>query len=620
MSDPKFDTQLLKEAWGKVADGASSVIKDPSSIISFTKEVASIGGTVAKFLGIAENANDLRKLWQDPDEKKKHGLAGRIGLSLVYVANIAASSIAAAVVLGASVVAAPIAAAVMSGASLVKNIADYTKENNYLKKLQKEEQVLADDLAKANISFEANTTLYHDLENAKANITELERQSQDLQDEINNVKSLSENEETPEQDERVNQYLQEEAAEIQEDLADKTRKNTAIAKNYQGKHKTENTAESLARIQEKHQLFVLAKAELQKELQTASLQTKGVLEQKLKTIDDKLIKYDILKAHHEKVQVLESQLQAVKAQQANLDTKYNAAPYKDGTVDKNLEAEYLARRIAELEDKIAVKKDPAQRANKAQGYAEEAEKLSKTSDLKSVLIEKLTSQKEQIDSQLQKTKQVLAEKEKYVSLFTKDPQQAMKGDAKAVYEKSLALLDKRNEIKSTKLDRYKKIKGIGFAVASLGVAACVCIPALWPVAGILSVVGACVGVAWGISSLWDKYQKSKAEKEMQKSKGTEVVALLEQLDTHMTNKADKELAKKAELTNALSAKLDHVHSDPKSLAASSSDVHLISKSNGMLNHHHEIRKRASAGVTAAIQPNATVTPESTAPKSRSNWQ
>lgn len=84
-------------------------------------------------------------------------------------------------------------------------------------------------------------------------------------------------------------------------------------------------------------------------MKTSGPQTKFLLEQKLKIVEDKIAKYDILKNHHEKVQALESQLQGVKEQQATLYTKYGTEPYKNSTVDKNLEGEYLTLRATELE-------------------------------------------------------------------------------------------------------------------------------------------------------------------------------------------------------------------------------------------------------------------------------
>ncbi len=619
MADPD-KVKTIQESWQAVKEGAGSAIKDPSLLGSFSKDVVSFGASAFKFLGIVENANDLRKLWRDEEEKKKHSLLGKIGLSIVYAGNIAASSIAAAVVLGASVVAAPIAAAIVSGAGLVKNTADFIKENEYHKKLTKEAAELETELAKANVSFEANTALYHDLQNATANISELKNESKELADELENLRSLQNKEELPEQDELVANYLAEEANEIAEELAQKSIKNKVLAKNYQGKHKEESTEQNLQRVHDKQVLYQAAKNELLNKIKSASPSGQEKLAQQIKLVDAKLEKYSILQKHHEKIQKLEIQLEEVRAQQANLDTKYSTEPYKNGTVDKNLEAEYLKLREGELTQAIAKKKDPDLRSEKANANKEAADKVSakgqdpseRMAHVRETLIEKLTEQKAKVDSKIQTQEKLLDSKQKFASLFTKDPKQAMVGDAKALYNKSLELIDKKNQIKLTKIDRNKKGKGIGFAAAGLGLAICVCVPALWPVAGILGLVGAGVGVAWGISSIWDKYQRSKAEKSNKKDKSEEVDKLLSKIDEHMQNKVEKENTKKAEVTNNLVSKLDETR---EKLADSEVHYdHVGQSNNGVLNRHQIDRQKVAVAARVAdtptvdpIPPTATVT-------------
>lgn len=606
----KFDPEIMKEGWSKVTEAASVTIKDPSALVSFTKEVVSYGATTFKFLGVAENLNDLRKLWRDEAEKKKHSLLGRIGLSIIYAANIAAGAISAAIAVGASVVTAPIAAAVVSGVGLVKNIADYQKESRYLKKLKNESKELADDLAKANVAFEANTALHHDLENSKETIAALDSQSKSLQEMIDELKILPEHEETPEQDNLVATFLAEEVAEAKQALASKGEKNAVLSKNYKsGKHKDETTAENLSRIEEKQKLYQVSKQQLLEQFKTATPADKIELDEKIKIVDAKLNKYAILKPHYEKVQKLESMLQEVKDQQANLDKKYSAEPYKNGTVDKALEAEYLQLRAVELEAKIERKQNPDSRNQKAQKANDSVTQLSgKLSDAKVALLTRLTEQKLKVDNKKEENEKVLNNKSRFVSLFTKDPQKQMQGDAQAVYNKSLALIDNKNQIKLTTLDRNKKAKGIGFAAAGLGLSVCVCVPVLWPVAGILGLVGMGVGVAWGISSLWDRYQKSKVENAIVKEKGVEAKELLSQLDTHMKDKKDKKVAKEAAVTNSLVSRLSDTSSQLTSVNSHDHEVvHTQAPNKGVLPGHSAARQQAATTpLISASEPSVEV--------------
>jgi hypothetical protein len=617
MADPE-KVKTIQESWLAVKDGAGSAIKDPSLLGSFSKEVVGFGASAFKFFGIIENANDLRKLWRDEEEKKKHSLLGRIGLSIVYAANIAASSIAAAVVLGASVVAAPIAAAIVSGAGLVKNTADFIKENEYHKKLIKQAADLETKLNDANVSFEAHTALYHDLQNAKTSISQLTAQRDGLSEDIKYLQSLGNKEESQDEQELTATYLTEEANEIAQELTQKSLKNKVLEKNYQGKHKEEGAEQNLQRVQAKQDLYQSAKNELLNKSKSASPSGHEKLAQQIKLVDAKLEKYAILQKHYEKIQKLEILLGEVGTQQANLDKKYSTKPYLEGTVDKALEAEYLSLRAEELTQEIATLKDPDIRAKKADANKEAADKVSgkgqdpseRMAHIKKTLIDQLTQQAVKVQGKIDNQENKLKSKERFASLFTKNPKEAMVGDATTVFNKSLELIDKKNQIKLTKIDRDKKAKGIGFAAAGLGLAACVCIPALWPVAGILTLVGAGVGVAWGVSSLWDKYKRSKTEKESKKEKEKEVEKLLTKIGEHMENKVEKENAKKAEVTLNLVTKLDETRS--KLTGSEAQHDHVGQANNGVLTSHRDDRRKVEEASRVTPEPIAdVVTPTKT---------
>ncbi|MCS5710529.1 hypothetical protein [Candidatus Berkiella aquae] len=609
----KFDPQVVKDAWANVSAGASVAVKDPSLIMGVAKEVVSFGTTAFKFFAIAENANDLRKLWRDKEEKKKHGLLGRIGLSIVYAGNIAASSIAAAVVLGASVVAAPVAAAIVSGTSLVKSTVDFLKESLYVRKLKKESAQLEDELKKANVSFEANTALYHDLENTKANIKSLEAQKENVAKMLAQIAPK----ETTAEDPQVLAFLAEEARELQSELTQKSAKHNILAKEQSKDRYLTTTIEgNIKRTQEKADLYQVSKNELVEQLKTAKSSDKPVIEEKMKLIDDKINKYTTLKSHYEKIQNLETMLDEVREQKKNIPTKYNSEPYKGGTVSQETEQTYLNLREAEIKAELEKKKEPATHLAKSRSYQSDAQALNPNqgiTELRAALTENLEKQKKDIEGKIEGGKKNLEDKEKFASLFTKDPKQSMIGDAKALYNKSLEAIDKRNEVKLAKMDRNKKAKSIGFAAAGFALAVSICVPALWPVAGILTLTAAAVGVVYGVSSLWDKYQKSKTEKAMKKEKGAEAIKLLTKIDDHMKDKKEKENEMKTELSSHLHSRMEAITSSGQPQQPTSHE-HLTLSNPNVLTQHTEARRASEAKPkTSTTEPVIEVT----APRQRS---
>lgn len=587
----KLDTDAVTDTFNTLSSGAKSAVRTPEEIAAFTKEFALAGGAAFKFFSVASTANDLKNIWFDDAESTKHSVLGKIGLSLVYSGHIAATAIGASAIFGAAVIAAPFAAAIVSGTALIKNIVDYVKEARHVRNLKGEVKSLEAELEKANIDFEKNLALHHDFENQHSKIHSLEDQSKTLETALQAL-STAENDETTDNSlttEKLNTYIAEEAQELSTALENKAQKNDILAKHYDPDKPPKNISatDHIKHSEDKAALFRAAKEQVLEELMNAKannqLEKIDDLEMKVRVFDAKIEKHDILKSHYEKIQKIETQLSEVHAQIQQLDKKYSTEPYKSSEKAeglKKLESEYLSLREQELTQQLKDKMDPQRRKSKADGLHASAEQLApqgnqaRMQELKSALKEHLQSQKAKVDNKIVSSKDNLKEKERFMALFATDPKKEIQGSAKELLKKSLKLLDKKAELKLAKLQRNKKAKEIGFAAAGLAIAACVCIPPLWPVAGILTLVGAAVGVVAGLSSLWDKYQKSKEEKAIKKEKNAEVSKIIAKIDEKTQKKKDKALEatvqQQAELHSKLASTLSHTPTSPQSNVQSTS--------------------------------------------------
>ena len=564
--DPKLiqigiNSEAVTEAWSQIWEKVSSTgltVKDPSSLGLTTGLMSDIvmgGSAFFKFFGVADSINEFRKLWgwgadKDIKEKnRKHGLPMKVGLSALYILHAAASAIVASVILGASVVAAPIATAIVSSVAFAKSVGEYFKVRDEVKRGEKDVKDAEAALKAENVDLERNLALRDDLMEAREEIAALKEESAALNDSLSLLQSKDE------EPEESLEKLSELSTALESELSEKIDKNKILADQsakpdaYSKRSVTDAIENSKNKIvsfsKEKENL--LAQIEKAKKDPKTAGKIEG-LNAALKKAEEKIQKHTILQVHFEKIKGLETSIEDLKNQKGNLDNKYAKSP-SHGQIEelKNLEKEYLELRIGELEGKLKSKMDPSRRQekvakfdsakNKIESAGEIANKGERRAALESALKENFENQKKIVDEKLNKKKENYDSKEKYTRLFTNDPNKSIEGNVKSLFDKTTALIDKKCDLKKSKLMENKKKKNMFFtaSVAALAIASCV----VWPLAATFAGVMLGIGIAAGISSLWDKYKERKLAGEKKKETQAAVTGLQNELQRKVTSNPKK---------------------------------------------------------------------------------
>lgn len=553
-----MDTEAVTDAWSKIWEKASSgvadTIKDPS-VIGFSaglmKDIVMSGSAFFKFFGVADSINEFRKLWgwgadkSVKEKNKKHSLPMKIGLSSLYILHAAASSLVACVILGASVVAAPIATAIVSSVAFAKSVGEFFKVRSEIKHRKKDVQEAEDALKSEHVDLERNIALRNDLTQSREELDALKSESEELGEKIKFLQTTDEPEDDPEKIQKIVQALEEESEILKSSLNEKIDKNKIIVHQSEkpdaySKRTIEQsiiTANNKIESFNKHKENLLSKIAQAK---TDPQQTDRVvyLQQELKKVDDKIQKHTILKEHFEKIKSLEGTAEDLLKQKGQLESKYSNPPYNGKRDDlKSLEKEYLELRIKELDDKIKAKKNPNGRhekvaalektKNEIEGAQKKTDPKQRRVELESILKENFEKEKKLADKKFEDKQKKYDSKEKYVELFTSDPNKDIKNNIKKIFEKTSNLIDKKIALKKAKLDKIKKTKNVLFAagVAALAIASCV----VWPLAATFAGVMLGIGIVSGISSLWDRHQNKKLDKKSKKEKEIQLGELEEQL-------------------------------------------------------------------------------------------
>lgn len=112
----------------------------------YLKYFSKIGGIAAKVFAVLLTIYGLREIWFRRESKLLSNFF-KVNLSLLYVAHMAAVSLAIGVLFGYTLVTMPAAAAIVSATSLIKNVVDLIKDSIHYyqlkNKLTKQQQKLA---------------------------------------------------------------------------------------------------------------------------------------------------------------------------------------------------------------------------------------------------------------------------------------------------------------------------------------------------------------------------------------------------------------------------------------------------------------------------------------------
>ncbi|MGD9592583.1 MAG: hypothetical protein AB7V32_08695, partial [Candidatus Berkiella sp.] len=106
-------------------------------IESYVKVVSRFAGLGAKFIGVLLTIYGIKEIWFRKESKQLSTLF-KLNLTLLYLAHMAAVSLAIAVLFGYTLVSSAVAAAIVSGTALVKAIVDLIKERLQLYILHKQ--------------------------------------------------------------------------------------------------------------------------------------------------------------------------------------------------------------------------------------------------------------------------------------------------------------------------------------------------------------------------------------------------------------------------------------------------------------------------------------------------
>ncbi len=515
----KFNKKALGEGVEKISDGISSVIEGSGGSGDFvhdaselTKSIVGVGEVVFKFLGIANSAYKLSRLWISKKEKDTN-LITKIGLTTLYLGHIALSLVAVAVVLGATVIAGPIAMACVSGISFAINGVELVKKLFQIRKIKKELKVKDKELEKSKVDFNLNLGLYKDITQSRSEIRALEEQIHAINLQISHVGKLK-----PEDELQDRQKL--------EDIVNARKDRLYNEMVAEGLIAQDSTLSSKSQVVK----FKAALTELEKQKTSA-------IPANQEKIDKKIAIVNMLIHHYASVSRLEDTLTEVIDQQRQLDIKYSKKPYLNlnkETIEKlkRLENEYLNERKEQLSASIKTASDPQIHIQNRESQSDELQTLqmkkNNVRELQKVYLEALQKEQNSFVQTLDAKKEILDNKSKYLkALFSspnkntellQDLKENIHGKKDDFSQKMIDKIDKENELKREIIARNKKIKNTVISGAILGLAVCLCIPPLWPAAGIISGVMIGVGAVALVSALYDSYQRRKVNRQAKEQK------------------------------------------------------------------------------------------------------